>query len=118
MSDHLKPILQVMPSDVGATIPGVTQDNVRQFIFELVRASASGQLNTEKFPIAVQASGIEFNDTLSLVIADALWYVWVEMGGPDEEKTEAEKVSQVDEEPRNRLKEIALVCMKEKMVRL
>ena len=35
--------LQVQHSDVGNTIPGVTAENTRQFLYELIQASVLGE---------------------------------------------------------------------------
>jgi hypothetical protein len=67
------PCLQVVESDVGATIPGVSQPNLRQYALELVRAVADGALHPDKFGVAIKAAGLEASDALAATVADALW---------------------------------------------
>ena len=48
-----------MASDVGATITGVTEANMHQFLYELGWAVAKGQLKPDKYGEAVKASGLD-----------------------------------------------------------
>ena len=66
-------VLQVVESDVGPTIPGVSMDNLHQFALELIRAVAEGTLQPAKFTVAVKAAGVEASDEVAAVIADVLW---------------------------------------------
>lgn len=65
--------MQVVESDVGPTIPGVSQANMSQFLLELVRAVAAGALHPGKFAVAVKAAGVEASDEVAALIADVLW---------------------------------------------
>lgn len=51
--------MQDVGSDAGATIPGITEECVLEFLLELVTACALGLLQPEKVPEAIKAGGIE-----------------------------------------------------------
>ena len=65
--------LQVVDSDVGPTIPGISPANLPQFLLDLVRAVAAGALQPGKLAVAVTAAGVEASDEVAAVIADVLW---------------------------------------------
>lgn len=65
--------LQVVGSNVGPTIAGVTPANLSQFAFELVRAVSTGALHPDKCAVAVKAAGIEASDQVAATIADMMW---------------------------------------------
>lgn len=90
-------------SEAGATIPGVTADNINQFILELLRAAVDGTLQSSKIPLALRATGVEISESLSKSLADAIWLVSIEI----EDKADDVK---------DRLKDVALACLKEQMV--
>lgn len=64
--------VQIVESDVGATIMGVTADNTLDFLLELVWSVARGGLQPGKFAVAVKAAAVQGD--LSHTLADALWY--------------------------------------------
>lgn len=64
---------QIVQSDVGATIPGVTPANQRQFLLELARAVAGGALGPDKLPTGVASAGLQAGDALAEQLADILW---------------------------------------------
>lgn len=73
---------QVVVSDVGATIPGVTAATLQRFLIDLVRAVAAGSLKPDKVAVAVRSAGVEdTSDALGSDLADALWYGWLEVEG-------------------------------------
>ena len=49
---------QVVASDVGATIPGVTAANARGFLLALAAAVLNGTLQVGRFAVAVRAAGL------------------------------------------------------------
>ena len=68
--DPIDFIAQVVASDVGATITGVTADNQVQFLLELAWAVAKGDLEPPKFPVAVRAAAVTGDQ--SYVLAEVI----------------------------------------------
>ena len=67
-------MLQIVASDVGATITGVDESNTHQFLYELCWTAARGQLQPNKFVVAVRAAGIAADtQTLDAWLVDILW---------------------------------------------
>ena len=89
--------MQIVPSDVGVTSPNITAENRRQFILELVKSVVKGDLECSKFNVALQASGTEVTPDVSEVIADALWFVSINVEEAEEEQVVEEPVAQVEE---------------------
>lgn len=65
---------QIVASDVGATLVGVDAADYLAFSYELVWAVAKGELQADKFAVAVKAAGLGV-DTASLrdSLAEVLW---------------------------------------------
>lgn len=63
-----------MASDVGATIVGVDTDNLLRFAYELVWAVSEGQLQPDKFCVAIRAVGLgEDLQPITKAMAEVLW---------------------------------------------
>jgi hypothetical protein len=95
---------QVVPSDVGPTIPGVSDSTLRQFLLELARAVASDALEPGKLCTAVRSCGAGSSPGLGEALVDALWYAW--------QAAEAK----ADEQGQTRLAEAAKEAMKDQLV--
>ena len=66
--------MQVVASDIGATVLGVSQGNVRQYMLELMYAVVAGQLPPAKFAVGLRASGVKLESGPD-VLVQLLWYV-------------------------------------------
>lgn len=63
--------MQVVASDVGATIVGVSQDNQAEFLVDLALAVSRGELEAQKFPVAVKAAAI--TGDLAYELSHVIW---------------------------------------------
>ena len=63
--------IQVVHSDIGATIPGIAAEQRPQFAFELSAAVLSGDLPPDKFAVGLKAAGVDENESQHL--ADLVW---------------------------------------------
>lgn len=52
------PGMQVVASDVGATIPGISLENLREFIQDLFAAVIGGSLAPDKVGVGLAAAGL------------------------------------------------------------
>eukprot|EP00191_Tetraselmis_sp_GSL018_P003789 CAMPEP_0177598948 /NCGR_PEP_ID=MMETSP0419_2-20121207/12693_1 /TAXON_ID=582737 /ORGANISM="Tetraselmis sp., Strain GSL018" /LENGTH=1414 /DNA_ID=CAMNT_0019091571 /DNA_START=205 /DNA_END=4449 /DNA_ORIENTATION=+ len=68
---------KIVASDVGATITSVTDENLKQFAFELGIAVLKGDLQAPKYVVGLKASGLKDISSAS-TLADALWLMWLE----------------------------------------
>ena len=66
--------MQVVASDIGATVLGVSEANVRQYMLELMYAVVAGQLPPAKFAVGFRASGVKLEAQLPDVLVQLLWY--------------------------------------------
>ncbi len=66
--------MQVVASDIGATVLGVSEANFRQFLLELMYAVIAGQLPPAKFAVGLRASGVKLEAQLPDVLVQLLWY--------------------------------------------
>eukprot|EP00887_Chlorella_sp_A99_P001761 scaffold19.g1761.t1 len=84
---------KVVASDVGVTIPGVSNPAARRrYLLDLARAAVAGHLHIDKFAVALRAAGVDTEGAaagdLGAELADVVWYAWVEVedaGGSAEE---------------------------------
>ncbi len=66
--------MQIVASDVGATIVGVDAANLPEFLLEVVWAAAKGQLQVAKFATAVGAVGLgDIKEQLEELLPELLW---------------------------------------------
>ena len=66
--------VQIVASDVGATIVGVDAGKLPEFLLEVVWAAAKGQLQVDKFATAVRAVGLgDINEQLEELLPELLW---------------------------------------------
>jgi len=66
--------VQVVASDIGATVLGITESNVRQYLLELMYAVVAGQLPAAKFAVGLKASGVKMEAQSPDVLVQLLWY--------------------------------------------
>ena len=66
--------MQVVASDIGATVLGITESNVRQYLLELMYAVVAGQLPAAKFAVGLKASGVKMEAQSPDVLVQLLWY--------------------------------------------
>ena len=66
--------VQVVASDIGATVLGITEANVRQYLLELMYAVVAGQLPAAKFAVGLRASGVKMEAQSPDVLVQLLWY--------------------------------------------
>eukprot|EP00879_Flechtneria_rotunda_P007309 GHRR01007667.1.p1 GENE.GHRR01007667.1~~GHRR01007667.1.p1 ORF type:complete len:1185 (+),score=472.31 GHRR01007667.1:1197-4751(+) len=62
---------KLVASEVGATLPGITEDKQQQFLLEAVEAFGEGKLELDKVFAAIGAAGL--NGDISTDLAEALW---------------------------------------------
>lgn len=65
-------LLQLVASDAGATISGVSDSNFLEFLLDLVIAVALGLLQQSKFIEAVNAAGLTAQQ-VATCIPELLW---------------------------------------------
>ena len=65
--------VQVVASDIGATVLGVNEANVRQYMLELMYAVVAGQLPAPKFAVGLKASGVKLEAQAPDVLVQLLW---------------------------------------------
>lgn len=90
-----------MPSDTGATIPGINAANHRAYVLELVWRVADGSLVPTKFASAISAAGLPLHSdtngaattSLGFAIADALWATWILLEAVSDSEPRARLVS-------------------------
>lgn len=66
---------QVSAKDNGDSIPGVTLDTARQFLMDLLDEIVRGELQPDKLPVAISASGLmkSHESGVPFLLADAIW---------------------------------------------
>lgn len=92
---------QIVPSDTGATIPGINAANHKAYVLELVWRVADGTLTPTKFAAGVHAAGLPLDSNtngaattaLAFVVADALWATWILLEGVSDSEPRARLVS-------------------------
>lgn len=65
--------MQIVASEIGATVTGIDAENQRQYLLELLLAAASGMLQTSKFVVGLKASGVPVEDSTPTMLAELLW---------------------------------------------
>lgn len=66
--------MQIVASDVGATIVGLDSGNLLQFLLEVVWGAAKGQLQADKVATAVKSVGLgEELKQLEELLPEVLW---------------------------------------------
>lgn len=76
---------QIVPSDTGATIPGITAANQHAYVLELIWRVVDGTLTPTKFASGIHAAGLPLptdangaaTTALAFSVADALWATWL-----------------------------------------
>ena len=63
--------MQVVHSDIGATIPGIAPEQRAQLAFELSSVVLSGELPPDKFAVGLRAAGVDESESQHL--ADLVW---------------------------------------------
>ena len=66
-------LLQVVASDIGATVLDITESNVRQYLLELMYAVVAGQLPASKFIVGLKASGVSMEAQTPNMLVQLLW---------------------------------------------
>ena len=66
-------LLQVVASDIGATVLSITESNVRQYLLELMYAVVAGQLPASKFIVGLKASGVSMEAQTPNMLVQLLW---------------------------------------------
>ena len=64
---------QVVASDIGATVLGIDESNVREYLLELMYAVVAGQLPASKFIVGLKASGVSMEAQSPAVLVQLLW---------------------------------------------
>ncbi|KAK9815918.1 hypothetical protein WJX72_011962 [[Myrmecia] bisecta] len=88
---------KIVASEVGATVTGVNADNIKQYLYELAWAAASGELAANKFSEGVKAAGSAGNGSLAVSLADLLWFLWLELDKPEGKDARGRLVALVKE---------------------
>lgn len=65
--------VQVVASEAGATVTGVNEDNLRQYLLELMLAVVGGTLAPPKFAVGLRACGVPPGEGTPLLLTDLLW---------------------------------------------
>jgi hypothetical protein len=66
-------LFQVVASDIGATVLGISESNVRQYLLELMYAVVAGQLPAPKFIVGLKASGVSMEAQTPNMLVQLLW---------------------------------------------
>lgn len=66
-------MMQIVASDIGATVTGINAENQRQYLLELLLGAASGALQTSKFVVGLKASGVPVDNSTPIMLAELLW---------------------------------------------
>ena len=64
---------QVVASEMGATVTGVNEGNLRQYLLELMLAVVGGALAPPKFAVGLRACGVPPGEGTPLMLTDLLW---------------------------------------------
>ena len=71
---HFALSFQVVASDVGATVTGISEENMLQYLYELCWAAAKGSLQVDKLAVGIKAAGVAGDaDALALQLAETMW---------------------------------------------
>jgi hypothetical protein len=65
--------VQIVASDIGATVTGIDAQNHRQYLLELLLAVAQGALHPGKFAVGLRACGIPVEEGTPAMLAELLW---------------------------------------------
>lgn len=64
--------MQLVGSEVGATLPGITDENLLSYLMDLTLAVSFGSLQVKKFPEGVKAADISL-ESVDANFPEVLW---------------------------------------------
>jgi hypothetical protein len=64
---------QVVASDTGATVTGISSENLRQYLLELMHACVADEMAPAKFGVGLAACGVPANEGTPVLLTELLW---------------------------------------------
>ena len=66
-------LLRWWRGDTGATVTGIDEANLRQYLLELMHACVGGELQPDKFAVGLRACGVPTDDKTPVLLTELLW---------------------------------------------